>query len=252
MGVSANNIIRTDAPIREGSAWSLAEPTVTEWALVGDLYDCVSQNPLSSTVPKGLQFTQAYTGCKQDQQRSVQNNEVNRRTGEIRTVGAPYDEVQSLTGRTGSRKIEGTMSVTSFTADIVAGTISVGANSGGVGYRRQQGGVYSFGSSMTAFGSMPVATNFVLYGGQYSLSVIAGQENVQGLGNPEVTAAARIFLSAFTRADLLSGDGTVVFSYALANPSCAPGYCMSGATVTKAEFDKWYAAPGIVKKVHLY
>lgn len=251
IGVSASNIIRTDAPIREGNSWSLGEPTVTEWALVGDMYDCRSQSPLSSTVPKGLKFTQTYSGCKQDQQRSVQKNQVNRHTGEIRAFGAPYDEVQSLTDRSGSREIPGTMVATSYTAEIVAGTLDLGPTSRGVGYRRQLGGVYTFGTSMTPFGAIPVATNFVLYAGVYSLTVIAGQEDVRGMGNIDTTAP-RIFLSAFSRADLISDDGSVVFSYTLDNLNCSQGYCMKVVTISQADFNKWYAAPGLVKTVHLH
>ena len=244
---ASENIIRILAPISGSAEWALSESTVSVWANTGGLYDCGTQAPLASSIPTGLTFTQTFSGCSQDQERSIQKNRVNRHTGELQAYGSPATERQVLKDQQGSAQLVGTRNVETFNADIVAGILD---GNRAVGYRRQIGGVYSFGTSMTGNGSLPVTAGFVYYAGAYGLAVIAGTENL-GAADWLDTTEANYFLSSYTRVNLLSSDGVVQFSYALRAITCQRGYCARDAIITPAEFSRWYAQPSLVTRVQL-
>lgn len=132
-----------------------------------------------------------------------------------------------------------------FVASIVAGTYS----NVGVGYRRQLNGSYSFGTSMTGFGSIPVSTGFTYYDGQYDVVTVVGvEQSSEAIGN----APAKELLDRFTKVDLLGGDGSVVFSYTFRPIFCrSTGYCSKSSAIPKSDFDKWFAKPSLITQVRL-
>lgn len=231
------------------SEWSPTSPTVSAWVNSGAPYECSGKTPLESEIAKGVSFTQTLSGCKQLQTNTTQANEKSSVTGAIRPVGNAVAGQQVLTNQAGTQTAIGTMESAGFTASIVSGALDQGATKG-VGYRRQQNGVYSFGTSMTGFGSLPVTAGMTLYLGSYGMTVVSGTENVSAPDYADVTAA-RNFLSPYTRVKLLSSDGTVAFIFTLGEIGCQRGYCQRGVGISVEEFNKWFSNPGLVTQVQL-
>lgn len=73
--------------------WIATDPIITEWIASGEAYDC-TLTPKSEDIYKGEPFTQTSTNCKQDQTRTVQQQETN--TIETRAVGEPATENQTI------------------------------------------------------------------------------------------------------------------------------------------------------------
>jgi len=76
--------------------WTATTPTYTDWMNSGAVYACSDWSPATSTVTIGQAFTQAATDCKQDQTRKRQDREREGTTGEIRNVGNPVTETQTI------------------------------------------------------------------------------------------------------------------------------------------------------------
>ena len=65
------------------------------WTNVDELYDCINWNPLESDITIGESFTQS-ADCKQNQERTVQNQKQNSSTGEVVNDGPIYNEGRTI------------------------------------------------------------------------------------------------------------------------------------------------------------
>ena len=102
---------KTSVAPEENEIWNSIEPIITEWTNIGETYDCINWNPDAATVPLGTFFEQTATDCKQDQTRTLQNREQEVTSLQIRNIGTPVIENQTLSDQTKTREIEGTMPV---------------------------------------------------------------------------------------------------------------------------------------------
>ena len=102
------SLTRTATGTKE--TWVAITPTYTDWANSGVLSECSNWTPDASTVDAGKTFTQTATDCKQPQTRTVQNREQALGSKEIRNVGAPNTENNTIT-TSSSREAKGVKAV---------------------------------------------------------------------------------------------------------------------------------------------
>jgi len=76
--------------------WVATTPTYTAWTNSGSVTGCTNWSPATSTVTIGQAFTQTATDCDQKQTRTRQERERETTTGEIRNVGSPVTETQTI------------------------------------------------------------------------------------------------------------------------------------------------------------
>jgi len=76
--------------------WVATTPTYTAWTNSGSVTGCTNWSPATSTVTIGQAFTQTATDCDQKQTRTRQERERETTTGEIRNVGIPVTETQTI------------------------------------------------------------------------------------------------------------------------------------------------------------
>lgn len=76
--------------------WAESSKLYGDWSHVGVFYDCSNWTPKPESVTTGLNFTQTATDCKQLQERTVQNQEIDKVSGKIRNVGQVYNENQII------------------------------------------------------------------------------------------------------------------------------------------------------------
>ena len=106
---SGQNIIRMNAPILYAGSWAPTAPAYGDWVNVGAARSCSTWAPAVNTVLQGTSFTQS-NSCLQNQERTVQDQELNQRTQETRAVGLSYKEQKTATV-TNSRIASGTQPV---------------------------------------------------------------------------------------------------------------------------------------------
>lgn len=92
------------------NGWETAETLYTEWKNTGDAGNCQSWTPDRITYEMNQAFTQNGTDCKQQQVRTAQRQET--LNGEIRPLGAPYEETQTIDVPTATRDTTGTFRYT--------------------------------------------------------------------------------------------------------------------------------------------
>ena len=83
--------------------WMAFDPTYTSWVDTNALYGCTSWTPNPAVYTETTNFTQTANNCRTDQDRLRQDREQERYTEEIRDVGEPIVESQTLTGQSASR-----------------------------------------------------------------------------------------------------------------------------------------------------
>jgi Leu/Phe-tRNA-protein transferase len=66
--------------------WQATDTRYDEWVDKGDYYSCTNWSPSTSTIGKGIAFTQTATNCKQDQTRTAYPQQEDSRTGIIQDV----------------------------------------------------------------------------------------------------------------------------------------------------------------------
>lgn len=82
--------------------WAESDPTYTSWVDTNALYDCSTWNPNPATYNSTTTFIQTSL-CKTDQERQRQDREQERFTDQIRDIGAPVVETQTLNDQQASR-----------------------------------------------------------------------------------------------------------------------------------------------------
>jgi hypothetical protein len=76
--------------------WVPTDKIISMWQMSGSIYDCSNWSPLASTITIEQPFVQTATDCKQNQVRTVQERELDKVSGNVRNVGAPYTETQVI------------------------------------------------------------------------------------------------------------------------------------------------------------
>lgn len=76
--------------------WTEAAPYFSDWHNIGGVYGCTNWSPDPMTITIGRSFTQAADDCKQDQQRTGQNRELEIHSGDLRYIGDPFTENQTI------------------------------------------------------------------------------------------------------------------------------------------------------------
>ena len=89
--------------------WTEIESIYSDWVNDGLPYDCMNWSPSADTVNYGDVFTQNSSDCKLDQTRTIQRQESQNSTGEIRNKGSLITERTTLTAKSHSREQTGTM-----------------------------------------------------------------------------------------------------------------------------------------------
>ena len=74
------------------TSWEKTDTQYGPWENVGEPYGCSNWSPSTSTIGKGISFTQSATDCNQDQSRWAIDYEINTANGDIRPVGELYLE----------------------------------------------------------------------------------------------------------------------------------------------------------------
>ena len=77
--------------------WVPTVASYSEWVNFEELYDCTNWTPDVYDINSGVEFEQTATDCKQDQTRTRQDREQGNVSFEIRDVGEPIEETQTLT-----------------------------------------------------------------------------------------------------------------------------------------------------------
>jgi hypothetical protein len=89
----AENVIRTQAPISNVGSWSPTTPLISAWIGSGAPYGCSVWAPLASTVAVGTTYTQNRS-CQQNITHTVQPQEINSKSGAVRSTGTSSVENQ--------------------------------------------------------------------------------------------------------------------------------------------------------------
>jgi hypothetical protein len=107
-----NNISFKNKPLAQ---WLASTPTYSEWAYVGDYFNCQSALPTADSQPDGVSFTQTLSECTKIRSRTVQEREQNNQTHEYRNVGIPVEETENEEHLTYTKQLTGTKVSFSFT-----------------------------------------------------------------------------------------------------------------------------------------
>jgi hypothetical protein len=78
------------------NAWNGTTSLFGEWSNTGSPYDCLNWNPDVASINIGQVFMQTTNDCKQNQVRTVQERELDKVSGNVRNVGAPYTATQVI------------------------------------------------------------------------------------------------------------------------------------------------------------
>lgn len=77
--------------------WSAEQPILGPWVNTGSVYDCSNWTPNPSTITVNMPFTQTATDCKQNQEQTAQDREIDSVSGTVRNSGDPYVNTQYIT-----------------------------------------------------------------------------------------------------------------------------------------------------------
>jgi hypothetical protein len=115
-----------DEPVRF-SNWTKNSSLYGDWENTGSVHSCLNWTPAASAITIGNTFTQTANDCKQDQIRTVQDQEIDNVSGSIRNIGNPYNESQSVQ-TTQTRSAVGTLE----TWVAIAADVTTWVNNGSV------------------------------------------------------------------------------------------------------------------------
>lgn len=254
---AGENIIRLSAPVNfiapapAPEAWLEHDPLISEWVASGDLYGCASKNPLASTISSRLSYQQTYSGCTQDESRSVQPQVIGEVSHEIKPAGPSTTEYRSSGNLSGQRMVMGT-----YAQETIDYAFSGAATSGlGAGYYRQNGGGYNFGTSMqkTANGHTMLAA-VIYYSGSYSLQVLG----TTGAGLNAVdatkfdTSQIQPYLAPYRGVRFIKNDGTILVEHLLPKTSDTRNYYGKTATISASEYAVIYNNIGHISSIRLF
>lgn len=79
------------------SSWNASESIKGSWNNIDNPYGCSNWTPLETSMTIGEKFIQSASDCKQNQERTIQNQEKDAITGVVRNVGPSYKEYQIIT-----------------------------------------------------------------------------------------------------------------------------------------------------------
>lgn len=88
--------------------WKVTDSIFGEWENTGSVYDCSNWSPAVEEITVGQSFTQTSNDCKQNQNRTVQDREIDEVTGSVRNKGNVYTESQFVSANN-SREAIGTL-----------------------------------------------------------------------------------------------------------------------------------------------
>ena len=77
--------------------WTAEQPVLGPWVDTGSVYDCSNWTPDPSTITVNMPFIQTSTDCKQNQEQTAQNREIDTVSGTVRDSGDPYVNTQYIT-----------------------------------------------------------------------------------------------------------------------------------------------------------
>jgi hypothetical protein len=77
--------------------WAAEQPVLGPWVDTGPVYDCSDWTPDPSTITVNMNFTQTATDCKQNQEQTAQDREIDTVSGTVRDSGDPYVNTQYIT-----------------------------------------------------------------------------------------------------------------------------------------------------------
>lgn len=109
--------------------WTQAAPYVSDWHNIGGVYGCTNWSPDPMTITIGRSFTQAADDCKQDQQRTGQNRELEIHSGDLRYIGDPFTENQTIPA-SASRAAIGTLETWAATTPTYTSWVDSGSVTG--------------------------------------------------------------------------------------------------------------------------
>jgi hypothetical protein len=76
--------------------WVSKDVLYGEWENIGDFYNCNNWSPSPSTIKIGENFQQLANDCKQNQERTAQNQEIDKLSGNIRNIGDFYINTRTI------------------------------------------------------------------------------------------------------------------------------------------------------------
>lgn len=95
----SDKIKMTNTPIVNPPAeeWVVTTPIYSNYTITKTAYDCQNWTPAPNTIIIDSTIQQSSSNCKVDQERLVYNQERNTVSGEVRSVGSPITEKNTLT-----------------------------------------------------------------------------------------------------------------------------------------------------------
>lgn len=247
---SADNIIRVHAPIAlKQEQWIDHEQSISEWAPVGDLYGCAQISPRADLYGFNQTITQTFSGCNQDESRTIQATEKNVVTGEVRPKGQPVTETRTLSGKTGTRETQGTLHLEPSRYAITPGSNP----SYGAGYMRQNGGVYNFGTSMqkTASGHQ-MFFSVITYHGSMTISVRVATTSALNISGAKADVSALSpFIKPYSKVRLIMNNGEVLSEFELPEENESLNFYMRYSPLTLTEYNFLYSNMNNVVAVEL-
>jgi hypothetical protein len=257
MPLQAENVIRVAAPVAKASPtqpteqWIPDAPIYSEWVNSGDFYDCTSMTPDAADISVNASFIQSFSGCSQDQERTVQATVKSSLTGEIKNSGAPVVEYQTLLTQSGTRTTQGKNNTGVMTYAITPGK----ASGLGAGYYKQNGGGYNFGTAMQKT-SNGYQTYFavIYYGGSYTVQFAASTGAALNASNNTKYDSSPFssYIQPYKGVRLLASDNTVLYEFNFQSISDIRNYYIKYANITAAQYNAVYANIGQVAKVQLF
>lgn len=105
------NMLSDRTMIGTMETWVTTTPNYGSWTDIGPIYGCSNWTPDPSTVNAGQSFPQTANDCEQNQERSVQNREIEQTTNNIRNIGPETTENRIVENVTNNRLSTGTKPV---------------------------------------------------------------------------------------------------------------------------------------------
>lgn len=253
---TADNIIRTSAPIQfvepnSSEKWIDYSPLVSEWTVSRDMYGCTSISPDAALYGPHSTVTQTFSGCSQDESRTIQNQQINESGDVIRPIGTATVETRTVASQTGTRQTQGTLLVEN-TRYAIAPAQSPGL---GAGYYRQSApGVYNFGSSMqkTSSGNQMFFA-IIQYQGAYAISAAVSLNASMGTsGGKQDVSAISPFLRPYKGMRLLNSSNAILKEYVFKDEDSSLNYFRVSTSITPAEYTSAYNIMPQVTAIELF
>lgn len=252
---AADNIIRTSAPIQfvepnSSEKWIDYTPLVSEWTVSRDMYGCTSISPDAALYGPHSTLTQTFSGCSQDESRTIQNQQINESGDVIRPIGTATVETRTVASQTGTRQTQGTLLVENTRYAISPGRVS----GLGAGYHKQNGGGYNYGTSMqktTSGHQMFFSATY--YDGNYTLNVfVATTASLNISGADYNVDSISPFIRPYRGVRLLKSNGDVLVEHVFKWEIDRLNYFDKLLPITAAEYSYIYNNISLVTAIELF